>query len=156
MEDFEFINGAIELLDDVKPLWERLSSHHEENSINFKEKFKKLTFENRINKLINDNNLKVNVDLIKDKTTGLYIGYCISTVNNSLVGELSSIYIEKEYRKVGLGHELITKSLAWQNDNNVKTKIIGVVAGNEKALGFYEKYGFCKRTIILEQINKGI
>ncbi len=154
MESFEFINGGIELLDNVKPLWNKLNNYHLEKTISFKKKFTNMTFEVRMNKVINDNNLKVNIDLIKDKIIDSYIGYCMSTVNNDLIGELSSIYIEKDYRKLGLGNELITKSLAWQNENNAKTKIIGVAVGNENALGFYEKYGFCKRTIILEQINK--
>ncbi|SHJ76902.1 Acetyltransferase (GNAT) family protein [Clostridium cavendishii DSM 21758] len=154
MESFEFINGGIELLDNVKPLWNKLNNYHLEKTISFKKKFTNMTFEVRMNKVINDNNLKVNIDLIKDKIIDSYIGYCMSTVNNDLIGELSSIYIEKDYRKLGLGHELITKSLAWQNENNAKTKIIGVAVGNENALGFYEKYGFYKRTIILERINK--
>jgi hypothetical protein len=34
----------------------------------------------------------------------------------------------------------------------VTVKIIGVAVGNEEALGFYKKYGFYLRVMILKQI----
>ncbi|MPN24807.1 hypothetical protein SDC9_172209 [bioreactor metagenome] len=48
----------------------------------------------------------------------------------------------------------MTSALQWLADNKVKTKIIGVAEGNEKVLEFYERHGFYKRRIILEQIEK--
>ncbi|AGK96467.1 GNAT family N-acetyltransferase [Clostridium pasteurianum] len=154
MDNFEFINGSRELLDLVQPLWEKLNKHHKISSNYFSDKFRNFKFEVRKNKFINDKNLGVNIDLIKDKGKDLYIGYCISTSNKDLIGEIDSLFIEKEYRHYGLGDKLMKRALEWLNGNQVKTKIIGVVEGNENVLEFYKMYGFYKRKVILEQVNK--
>ncbi|MBU5590153.1 GNAT family N-acetyltransferase [Clostridium sp. MSJ-4] len=154
MNNFEFVTGGIELLDFVQPLWEKLNKHHEVNSNYFQSRFINLEFEVRKNKFVNDNNLEVKVDLIKDVEKDLNIAYCISTVNKELVGEIDSLFVEKEYRKYGLGDKLMNRALDWLNSNQVKTKIIGVAEGNENALEFYKRYGFYKRRVILEQISE--
>lgn len=154
MDDFEIISGSRELLNLVQPLWEKLNKYHETNSNYFKEKFRNFTFETRKNKFINDSSLKVRIDLIKDIGKGIYIGYCISTVDKALVGEIDSLFIEKEYRKFGLGDKLMENALEWLESHQVITKIIGVAEGNEGVLEFYKRYGFYKRRIILEQIKK--
>ena len=154
MNNFEFINGSRELIDLVQPLWEKLIKHHEINSNYFSDKFRNFKFEVRKNKFIKDSNLEVKIDLIKDTEKGLYIGYCISTINKDLIGEIDSLFVEKEYRKYGLGDKLMDRALEWLNSNQVKTKIIGVAEGNENVLEFYKRYGFYKRRVILEQINE--
>lgn len=154
MSDFEFINGSRELLDLVQPLWEKLNKHHEINSNNFSDRFRNLKFEVRKSKFINDENLVVKIDLIKDKDKAEYIGYCISTINKDLIGEIDSLFVEKEYRKYGLGDKLMNRALEWLDSNQVKTKIIGVAEGNENVLEFYKRYGFYKRRVILEQVNE--
>jgi ribosomal protein S18 acetylase RimI-like enzyme len=110
-------------------------------------------FEARKERFVKDNNLEVKIDLIKDTVKERYVGYCISTVNKDLVGEIDSLFVEKEYREYGLGDKLMNRALEWLNSYNVKTKIIGVAEGNENVLGFYKRYGFYKRRTILEQIN---
>lgn len=154
MSKFEFINGSRELLDLVQPLWEKLKKYHEINSNYFADNFRNLTFEIRKNKFINDINLKVKIDLIRDNEKDSYIAYCISTINKDLIGEIDSLFVIKEYRKYGLGDNLMNRALEWLNSNQVKTKIIGVAEGNENVLEFYKRYGFYKRRLILEQVNK--
>ncbi|WP_027625970.1 GNAT family N-acetyltransferase [Clostridium lundense] len=154
MNNFQFISGDEELLDLVQPLWEKLNKHHEVNSSYFLDKFRNLKFEVRKNKFIKSNNLQVKIDLIKDIEKDLYVGYCISTINEDLTGEIDSIFVEKEYRKYGLGDKLMNMALEWLNSKQVKTKIIGVAEGNENVLEFYKRYGFYKRRVILEQINE--
>lgn len=153
MDNFKFETGSIELLEFVQPLWEKLNKHHEDKSSYFKSRFINLKFEDRKNKFVNDNNLEVKIDLIKNIGKDLYIGYCISTVNRELVGEIDSLFVEKEYRKYGLGDKLMNRALDWLNSCKVKTKIIGVAEGNESVLEFYKRYGFYKRRVILEQID---
>ena len=154
MSQFEFINGSRELLDLVHPLWEKLKVHHEINSSYFSNNFKNLTFDTRKSKLTNDDSIIVKIDLIKDLEKDLYVGYCISTVNKGLIGEIDSLFVDKEYRKYGLGDKLMTRALEWLNSNHVKTKIIGVAEGNENVLDFYKRHGFYKRRVILEQVNE--
>jgi len=153
MNNFQFINGSRELLDLVQPLWEKLNKHHENNSNYFSDKFRSFKFEVRKNKFINNEKLQVKIDLIKDKDKKVYIGYCISTINKDLFGEIDSLFVEKKYRKYGLGDKLMIMSLNWFDSNQVKTKIIGVAEGNENVIEFYKKYGFYKRRVILEQIK---
>ena len=153
MNNFQFINGSRELLDVVQPLWEKLNKHHVNNSNYFSNKFNNLRFEVRKNKFINDEKLQVKIDLIKDKDKEIYIGYCISTINKDLFGEIDSLFVEKKYRKYGLGDKLMIMSLNWFDSNQVKTKIIGVAEGNENVIEFYKKYGFYNRRVILEQIK---
>lgn len=62
--------------------------------------------------------------------------------------------MDKEYRKYGLGDKLMNSALEWLDSNQVKTKIIGVAEGNENVLEFYKKYGFYKRSVILQQVKK--
>lgn len=154
MNNFEIVSGSVELLDFVQPLWEKLKKHHEKNSSYFSDSINVLTFQVRKNKFIKDKTLKVKIDLIKESKNGLYIGYCISTINEDLAGEIDSLYVDKEYRKYGLGDKLMNSALEWLDSNQVKTKIIGVAEGNENVLEFYKKYGFYKRSVILQQVKK--
>lgn len=42
-------------------------------------------------------------------------------------------------------------ALRWMNESSAKRKVIGVVVGNEQALGFYARFGFYPRVVNLEQ-----
>lgn len=153
MSKFEYINGSKELIDLVQPLWEKLNKHHEIKSIYFSDKYKNSNFENRKSKFINDESLNVKIDLIRDREKDSYIGYCISTLNVELVGEIDSLFIEEEYRKYGFGDELMKSAIEWLEENKAKTKIISVAEGNENVLEFYKRHGFYKRRVILEQVE---
>jgi diamine N-acetyltransferase len=91
------------------------------------------------------------VDVAKEKNK--LVGYCISTVSAKNEAELESIYIEKEYRKLHIGVKFMKTALAWMDTHGATRKIIGGAAGNEEALGFYEKYGFYPRIHILQQAD---
>lgn len=154
MNTIDFVTGEKELLDLVQPLWEKLNKHHQASSTYFQDKFNSLTFDMRKKKLINDAITELRIDLVKDSENQRFIGYCISTVTIDLVGEIDSLYIEPEYRKLGIGDKLMERSLVWQDSKNVRTKILGVAHGNEQAFDFYKKYGFYERRTILEQVTK--
>lgn len=154
MNNLEIISGSRELLDLVQPLWEKLNKHHEINSSYFSDRFRDFKFEVRKAKFINNNNLEVKIDLARDTEKNLYIGYCISTINKELVGEIDSLFVEEEYRKYGLGGKFMNGALEWLDSKQAKTKIIGVAEGNENVLEFYKRYGFYKRRVILEQITE--
>jgi diamine N-acetyltransferase len=156
MNNFEFVNGGTELLDSVQPLWEKLNKYHESKSIYFKDAFKNFTFETRKSKFINNEHIKVNVDLIKDTSADLYIGYCISTLDKNLSGEIDSLFIDEKYHGFGLGDNLMKRALLWLDSNHAVKKVIGVASGNEGVLDFYEHYGFYKRSVILEQKTEQI
>lgn len=151
MKNIEYVNGNRELLESVKPLWEKLNEHHKNNSTDFSEVYEAFTFEDRSKKFYSNEISNVNIDLVKDVKEGRYIGYCISTISKGFVGEIDSLYIDDDYRSLGIGDSLMERAIQWLDNNNVKKKIIGVAAGNEKVLEFYKRHGFYKRTTILEQ-----
>lgn len=150
MKQLTVINGGKELLDAVQPLWEKLNNHHKNLSTYFSYKFERFTFEKRKQKFLKPDR-DVNINLILDKDINTYIGYCICTIDKEKSGEIDSLFIEKDYRKYGFGAELMNRSLAWLENHKAQTIIIGVCEGNENALDFYQKFGFYKKTYILER-----
>ena len=154
MNTIDFITGGTELLDFVQPLWEKLNKHHQVNSRYFPDMFKNLTFDLRKKKFINDANIELRIDLVKESENQAFVGYCVSTITIDSVGEIDSLYIEPEYRKFGIGDKLMSRSLEWLDSKNVRMKIIGVAEGNEQVFDFYKKYGFYERRTILEQVTK--
>jgi len=152
MKNIEYVEGSLEFLEYVKPLWRKLNNHHKTNSKYFKKRFDHIIFEKRNEKFQNSQNIKI--DLVKDTSSNTYIGYCISTINKDLVGEIDSLYVEKEYREHGIGATLMKRALDWLKKNMVKTNVIGVAEGNENVLDFYKHYNFYPKMIILEEVNE--
>ena len=146
----EYISGKAELLERVRPLWQKLSAHHHEHSKDFKEHFEKMTFDIRRESFLQK---AKNGDLlvVLASAEGKDVGFCVSTVDEHKIGEVESLYLETNYRKMGIGERLLGDSLKWLDTSKAKRKIIGVAAGNEEVLPFYEKFGFKIRTLILQQ-----
>ncbi len=139
-------------IDIIRPLWEKLKDHHLELSPNFAERYIEFTFDERKEELLNKSKKGfLKIDLVKDEDTEWLIGYCISSISDELMGEIDSIYLEEKYRSIGIGNELVKRSLQWMDKNGVKTKKIIVAVGNEDSLPFYERNNFFPRHIILEQ-----
>ncbi|WP_261852480.1 GNAT family N-acetyltransferase [Clostridium folliculivorans] len=151
MSEFRFISGGIELLDLVRPLWQMLNEYHKEKSKDFEEQYISFTFEERKKKLMASE--LMHIDIVAD-SSNKYIAYCISTIDSELIGEIDSLFIKGEARKLGLGNELLKRSLSWLDSNKVKRKVITVAAGNEDVIDFYNRYGFKKRRIVLEYVRE--
>ena len=83
------------------------------------------------------------------------VGYCITTIDDEGVGEVESLFVEKEHRNRGLGDRLMRQALGWLDERGVERRIIGVVVGNERAIRFYQRYGFRARTTILAKSANG-
>lgn len=56
--------------------------------------------------------------------------------------ELEGIYLLDQAKGLGIGGKLMKEFLAWADKN--KPSMLEVFLTNEKALGFYKKYGFSK------------
>lgn len=136
------IEKGMDEIELIRPLWEQLNLVHLEKSIYFKKKYKEFTFDKRmesIDKKAKDCNMKL--DILFDSESGNYIGYCLSSIKEEL-GEIESIYIDRNYRKSGLGGKLMESALKWFESNNISNIQINVVYANDDALPFYERYGF--------------
>ena len=126
----------------IKPLWEQLNSIHLDKSIYFKNKYEKFTFGKRMESIYEkDEKGIIRLDMLLDSDNGDYIGYCLSSIQDTL-GEIESIYIQSQYRKFKLGDKLMNNALNWFESNAVTNIEISVVYANDEALPFYEHYGF--------------
>lgn len=158
MEDFlgqelESVIGGLELLPDVKPLWEGLREHHSRITNDFAESIGKRCFEERVVDFNGKSeSCTFRIELIKDNKSQKYVGYSISSIDNAAVGEIDSLFVEKAYRGMKIGDLLMNNALSWMDEHKTKKKIISVMAGND-VLCFYEKYGFKPRAYILEQVD---
>jgi ribosomal protein S18 acetylase RimI-like enzyme len=139
-------------IDIIRPLWEKLRDYHQGLSLYFAGRYIEFTFQRRKEELLKKSrNGSLKIDIAKDNDTKWLIGYCVSSISDELEGEVDSIYIEEDYRSLGIGKELIERAIKWMDANKVKIKRIVVAVGNEELLSFYSKYDFLPKHIILEQ-----
>jgi len=146
-----YSSGNQTLLDRIKPLWQELNQHHLCRSPYFKEYYQNLTFEERkrviLQRLVGGGHIRV--DLAFDSDT--LAGYCVSSIDRALTGEIDSIYVDETYRGRGIGTNLVKNALTWLNSKGSKKNIVSVGVGNEDAYSFYEKFDFYPRRTMLEQ-----
>ena len=131
----------------IKPCWEDLNIIHEQDSVYFKDHYKKFTFEERIKSFgkIESDNIKITVV----RKNNDVLGYCISSVRNSL-GEIESLYLKPELRKKNFGKRLVESHKAWLKAKKCKKIKVTVSYGHVSVLKFYNKMGFFERLIELE------
>ncbi len=154
MVNIDYIETGPEGIDQIRPLWEHLVLHHGKKSPYFKDFYETFTFEKRRADLLHKSNGGLlRVDIAKDRDTGKNIGYCVSTVKEN-EGEIDSIFIDHDYRSEGIGSAFMERALAWMDGQHTSVKRVAVAVGNEDAFGFYEKFGFLPRQVILEQKKK--
>ncbi len=131
----------------IEPLWNSLRLMHLALSSHFKEYFAQQTFERRCRKFRSLPEEHVHIAAAEDES-GALVGYCICSVRDE-TGELDSIYVEPEYRGRGVGRNLAESGLAWLKQKGCRYIDVLVAEGNEAALPFYEKLGFCVRGTVL-------
>lgn len=150
--NINYIELNTEQIDKIKPLWNNLRDYHSELSTHFSERYNAVKFEDRKKEILRKSeNGILKIDLVEDKNTDSYVGYCISSISEENVGEVDSIFLDEKYRSSSIGSMLMERALNWMDKNGVKTKKIVVAIGNEDLLPFYGRYNFFPRHLILEQ-----
>lgn len=129
-------------------MWEWLRDHHNTlsrrtGSINFQDRAEQFR-----EKSING---KLFILVALDEVAVRKIGYCISSITNTSEGEIDSLFILDEYRSHGIGDSFVTRTIEWFEQNNIKDIKITVQYENEAVVGFYRKYDFFPRSIILKK-----
>ena len=82
-----------------------------------------MTFELRKKELLEkSSNGITRIDIAKNGNTGVLIGYCVSIVSEKKEGEIESIFIEKDYRRHGIGDDFMKKALDWMDNLSVADK----------------------------------
>jgi len=134
-------------VDTIKSLWEGLNAHHLLMSNNFKRFYTDFKFERRIESL----GKKERLITFIAQDMGKNIGYCIASVND-LAGEIDSIFIQDQYRRTGIGTKLITSAIKWLEKQKCDTIRVGIADGNKAAIGFYKRFGFAERMVVMQKI----
>jgi diamine N-acetyltransferase len=154
MKNIKFRESDHVNLDLIQPLWEKLNEHHLRQDSDFRDHYENFTFPERKEALLKKSTGgSMFVCLAEDKKRGILVGYSVITISPENQGEIDSIYVEDDYRLLGIGDELIKRSLQWMDRKGVKTKKVVVAASNQDAASFYERYGFRTRSITLEQAS---
>jgi diamine N-acetyltransferase len=139
----------------VRDLWQKLHEHHRQHNQHFPEYYDMMNWEKRKQELLDKAAKgKIYVDLAWDVDTGKIVGYCVSTISESEVGEIDSIFIEEEYRRSGIGGNFMKKALQRMDSQSVMWKMLTVAGGNEEVFDFYRRYGFYPRFTMLAQVKK--
>lgn len=155
MVNLIFIDCGPGNLDLIQPLWEKLNRHHLNQKSDFQEHYANFTFQERKEALLKKTrDGEMLISLAEDKDSGILVGYCITTLSPENKGEIDSIYVEEKYRSLGIGKELMKRSLMWMDEKGVKTRKVAVATSNQETISFYESYGFRSRSITLEQTIK--
>lgn len=150
-----YIHGDQTLFDKVRGMWEELNHYHCERSEHFKDHYLGMTWQKRKYTLKKKALGGVlSVEIATDESKGQMVGYVISSVNREKTGEVESIYVESAYRGMGIGDQLMRRTLDWMDQNGAVPKQVEVSVGNEVAWGFYARYGFLPRKTLLKQVNK--
>jgi ribosomal protein S18 acetylase RimI-like enzyme len=141
-----------ELLDKITPLWAQLRQHHLKRTHDFRSFYEDLTFEKRKAVLLKKASKgEFHLEIAFDESDTA-VGYIASTFNDEdKVGEVDSVYVNKPYRRIGVGTVLMQNTLAWMDRKGAEKKIVEVAVGNEEAFGFYRQCGFLPRKTVLEQ-----
>ena len=152
MPNIEYIVTDQKDLDLIHPLWEKLNEHHRVRSPHWVDFHSHMTFDPRKKGLLEKAGKgALRIDIAKDGDTGALIGYCVSTVSEKKEGEIESIFVEKDYRRHGIGDNFMKQALAWMDSLSVAAtdRSIGVAAGNEEVFVFYARHNFYPRVTSL-------
>ena len=143
--DISYRCGGNELLDDVAPLWRQLNAHLCGVASHFQEHYRSMDFARRRRELEGSKD-GLHVIVASD---GEDIAYSVSTLNGE-EGWVDSIYIAEEYRGNGIGEELMRRSMDWLKAHGAERIMLTVTPGNDTVIGFYERFGFHPRKLIMQ------
>jgi ribosomal protein S18 acetylase RimI-like enzyme len=165
-----------EQINRVQPLWERQREFHIRCTAHFAEDVRGRRFGERVAELVGKarpDGLLVDVcywgggeqDVAKagraddadaarpDADAARAVGYCISTVTGDGVGEIDSLYVLDEFRRHGIGSELVRRALAWLEAREPKKIIVVALAENTAAVEFYKRFGLLPRAVVSELVR---
>lgn len=129
----------------VKNLWNKNRLFHQENTTCFSIDYVNLNFEDRMKNLLNRSKLS-KITVVENKN-GQVIAYCMSIIDKANSGEIATLYVEEEYRRMNIGKNLLQLHIGWFQDNNAVNVGVEVLHDNLSAVNLYESVGFRKDTM---------
>ena len=82
-------------------------------------------------------------DCVKTESEEIILGY-IGLYTSFDEGEITNVAVSPEYRKQGIGDQLVTAMQKAAKEKNLERIILEVRAANEPALSLYNRKGFVK------------
>ena len=150
----EYSTTDIAGIEVIRPLWNRICEHHRIRARTFRAFFEHTTFDDRKAYFVRCAETgDIRVDLASDPATGRCVAYCVTSLSADHIGEIESLYVDEAYRSQGIGTALMTRALAWLDENGSVENRVAVAEGNEEAFPFYRKFGFYPRRTVLEQVR---
>ena len=116
-----------------------------ENDLGYNCELDKLN--NRINEMQKRGNYQIFVACDGDKVVG-YIG-CVRYLAFELENEgmkIIALAVSKEYRRKGIGTELLKTAEQWAKENNIEVILLNSGLPREDAHAFYESQGYFKKS----------
>jgi len=140
-------SGGFELLPKIEKLWYSLKRQQAGYASDFCD-MSTPTFELR-QKGLKEKSKALLVEIAIDQNLNTQAGYCFSIVDHADTGEVESVFLKEEYRRCGIGRELVTRAIKWMDQKNAKAKRLSVFSANEEAIAFYKSMGFRSRVLEL-------
>jgi len=152
MQTVEYKRLTKSNLGKIKLLWEELNQIHFDDSVYFKEHYNTFSFEKRSEVWLKlpENNFHLLVAETEDSNP---VGYCVSTFDSTMKGEIDSLFVNSTFRQQGIGKTLMEKSMNWLLENQCNPIRLSVSYGHENVLAFYQQLGFYPRLTTLELKN---
>ena len=149
--EISLLTGGPELVDRIEPLWWQLRQHHADLPSIWRALILDSSFNKRRSQLVAKatQGMLVVIASAGDED----IGYCISSIAND-VGEVESIFVADAYRRHGVGHSMMLRTMDWFSEKAPKTIVVDILDGNEAAQAFYAAYGFRPRCVRLQKTNE--
>ncbi|MBV9874783.1 MAG: GNAT family N-acetyltransferase [Verrucomicrobia bacterium] len=157
-EQLKFVEGGAELLDKIESLWKQQTALHAEKSLHFAESFTTANFSDR--KSVFEQKARTGTLLIVLAMVGSdqIVGYTVCSICEELsdlgvckIGEVDSMFILAEFRRLGIGRKFLVRSMEWFEQNGAGKVIALVAVGNEEVLEFYRHAGLLPRAILLQR-----
>jgi len=90
-------------------------------------------------RMLRDPRYYIMVALDQDTVIGYLNGFLLS----SKEALLQTLYVNKEYRKKGVGTHLVESFFDWGKQRGCDSYKVTAYASNVRAVKFYQKFGFC-------------
>lgn len=139
----------------VNELWKPFIEHCCNYEFSGLDRKAEIIFYNHLCDLVDDPNSIVYIA----ENPPIFIGYIKATktkrplvYETKFVGEISDLFVKPEFRKSGIGYQLVEKAEEWFKENDLDVIWLRVHSGNELGRAFWDKMGY--RDYAIEKIKK--
>lgn len=136
----------------IRPLWEQLNQHHASYPTPFAAEIAARSFAARLGALRDKSaDERLRVEIAANSPDSPPIAYGVTSLSSSGVGEVDSLFVAPEYRRLGIASTLLQNALDWLRAHGAVSPRVVVFQANDEAVAFYRRFGFHPRNLELER-----